>query len=155
MPKAVAGATVITGSLATTFEITADMVSGAYCMVRQTIAPGQLFWPHVHANEDQVIIVLERQLGARVGEREWTSGPGSVVHRPKGVPHTVWNAGREPVVMLEITSPGAFESYFAEQGEMTASGNWSKRGELLQRCGISGVDGWSDGLRECYGVVQS
>ena len=154
MSKPVAGQTSMAGPVPTTCEVTADLVGGAYCVVRQTIPPGQLFWPHVHTVEDQVIVVLKGQLGARVGEREWTSGPGEVVYRPKGVPHTVWNAGTEPVELLELTSPGAFDQYFAAQGEMSASGDVSGRAALLERYGVSGVPGWDEGLEACYGVKQ-
>ena len=154
MPKPIAGQTIMAGPLATTFEVTADMVGGAYCIVRQCIAPGQLFWPHVHAIQDQVIVVVKGRLGARVGDREWTAGPGEVVHRPRGVPHTVWNAGAEPVEILELTSPGSFEAYLMAQGEMTASGDTSGRERLLQDYRISGVSGWDEGLHARYGVRQ-
>ncbi len=154
MSKPVAGETIMAGPVPTRFEVTADMVDGAYCVVRQTIKPGELFWPHVHATETQVIVVLKGQLGARVGDREWTSGPGEVVDRPKGVPHTVWNAGTEPVEMLELTSPGGFDEYFAAQGEMSRSGDSSGRPALLQRFGVSAVAGWTEELEARYGVKQ-
>ncbi len=140
------------GPVPTTFEITSDMVGGHYCIVRQTIAAGCLFWPHVHVNEDQVLVVIKGQLGVRVGEREWTAIAGEIVYRPKGVPHTVWNATTETVEMLEITSPGGFDRYFAAQGEMTASGNFDKREQLLREYQISGVDGWAEDLERRYGV---
>lgn len=155
MTKSVAGQTFMAGPVPTTFEVTSEMVDGSYCVVRQTISPGQLFWPHVHTNEDQVIVVLKGELGARVGEREWTSGPGAVVHRPKGVPHTIWNAGTEPTEILEITSPGTFEAYFVAQGEMTAAGDASGRADLLRRFGVSGVEGWDTELEARYGVRQA
>jgi mannose-6-phosphate isomerase-like protein (cupin superfamily) len=81
-----AGKTIMAGLFPTTFEVTSDMVDGRHCIVRQTIWPGRLFWPHVHVNEDQVIIVVKGQLGVRVGEREWTAAAGEIVYRPKGVP---------------------------------------------------------------------
>ena len=93
MSDIVRGTTVLAGPLETTFEITGDMVGGAYCVVRQTVKAGSLFWPHIHVNEDQVIVVLSGELGVRVGDEEWTASAGETVYRPKGLPHAVWNSG--------------------------------------------------------------
>ncbi len=106
MSDIVRGTTVLAGPLETTFEITGDMVGGAYCVVRQTVKAGSLFWPHIHVNEDQVIVVLSGELGVRVGDEEWTASAGETVYRPKGLPHAVWNSGAVDVEMLEITSQG-------------------------------------------------
>jgi quercetin dioxygenase-like cupin family protein len=147
------GQTVMAGAVPTTFEVTAAMVGGAYCIVRQTIAVGQLFWPHVHVNETQVIVLLRGTLGVRVGEREWTARAGEVVYREKGQPHTVWNAGDDEVEMLEITSPGGFDEYFVGMGEVTASGDDAARRALLERFQVSGVDGWADDLARRHSVA--
>jgi quercetin dioxygenase-like cupin family protein len=95
MLKPAAGVVFKSDPIATKFEITSDMVGGHYCIVRQSIAPGQLFWPHEHRNEDQVIVVLRGAIGARVGDREWSARAGEIVYRPKGQPHAIWNAGDE------------------------------------------------------------
>ena len=148
----VQGQTVQAGPMQALFEVTSAMVDGHYSLVRQTIAPGSLFWPHVHTNEDQVIIVLKGHLGAKVGEREWTASPGEVIHRPKTVPHTIWNAGPEPVEFLEITSPGRFEQYFLDQADAASSGRPDRREQVLMDYGISAVDGWAEDLGRRYGV---
>lgn len=147
-----AGETIMAGTVPTKFEVTADMVGGAYCMVRQELAPQQLFWPHIHTTEDQVIIVLKGRLGVRVGDREWAAAAGEVIYRPHGVPHTVWNAGDDVVEILEVTSPGGFDSYFATLGEITAAGDDNARAQLLERYGVNSVDGWSDELSARFGV---
>ena len=152
MVRPQAGQTVMAGAVPTTFEITADMVAGAYCIVRQSIAPGQLFWPHVHEVEDQIIVVLKGNLGVRVGDKEWTAASGQVVYRPHGDPHTVWNAGPKPVEMLEITSPGRFDQYFATLGELTQTSDEAGRARLLSDFGVEGVDGWAEDLSARYGV---
>ncbi|MGO4247615.1 cupin domain-containing protein [Paenarthrobacter sp. RAF54_2] len=146
------GETVMAGAVPTKFEITAEMVGGAYCIVRQSIEPGQLFWPHVHKVEDQILVVLKGNLGVRVGDREWTAAAGEVVYRPHGEPHTVWNAGSEAVEMLEITSPGRFDEYFASLGQLTVAGDEAGRAQLLERFSVQGVDGWADDLSLRYGV---
>ncbi|WP_049746291.1 cupin domain-containing protein [Mycolicibacterium goodii] len=148
------GTTVQAGPLATTFEITGEMVDNAYCVVRQTVKAGTLFWPHVHVNEDQVITVLSGELGVRVGDREWTASAGDTVYRPKGIPHAVWNSGTVDVVMLEITSPGNFDQYLVGMAEVTASGDAQARAALLERFQISPVPGWSEDLCARHGVTE-
>jgi mannose-6-phosphate isomerase-like protein (cupin superfamily) len=148
------GQTIMAGPLATTFLVTGDMVGGAYCVVRQTVRVGQLFWPHIHVNEDQVIIVLSGRLGVRVGDREWTVGAGESAYRPKGQPHTVWNVGPDDVDMIEITSPGAFDQYFAALAEITAAGDDAARSALLAKYQVAPVPGWDKELGDRHGVRQ-
>ncbi|KXF54726.1 hypothetical protein AXA44_05730 [Rhodococcus sp. SC4] len=154
MSDIVRGTTVLAGPLETTFEITGDMVGGAYCVVRQTVKAGSLFWPHIHVNEDQVIVVLSGELGVRVGDEEWTASAGETVYRPKGLPHAVWNSGAVDVEMLEITSPGNFDQYLAGMAEVTASGDTQARAALLERFQVSPVEGWSAELCAKHGVSE-
>jgi mannose-6-phosphate isomerase-like protein (cupin superfamily) len=154
MSKPNPGETVLVGSIPTKFEVTAEMVAGAYCIVRQTLRPGQLFWPHVHQNEDQVIFVVRGTMGVRVGEKEWTVSAGEIVYRPKRIPHTVWNAVAEPLEILEITSPGTFEQYFIALSEATGVGASDKREQILRQYQIAGVLGWDEDLKLRYGVQQ-
>ena len=135
------------------FEVTSGMVGGAYVLMRQAIAPGQLLWLHAHVGEDQVIIVLKGEMGTRVGYREWTAAAGDVVHRPRGQPHAVWNAGSEPVEFLEITSPGSFEGYFEAKAGVAAGTR--TRGDVLREYGISDAPAWEDDLGCRYGVRLS
>jgi hypothetical protein len=39
---------------------------------------------------------------------------GYLVLKPRGIPHTFWNAGDEEVRLLEIISAAGFEQYFAD-----------------------------------------
>lgn len=152
MTEPLIGKTVMAGKIETKFEITSDMVDQAYCIVRQSIVPGQLFWPHVHQNEVQVIVVLHGTLGVRVGDREWHAKAGELVHRPKQIPHTIWNDSNEVVHFLEITSPGGFDHYFAALGQMAQAGDFSGQPDLIARYGIQPVEGWVEDLGKRYGV---
>ena len=58
--------------------------------------------------------MLSGRLGAVVGGEEVEAGPGELVAKPRGIPHAFWNAGDEPVRLLELISPGAFAQYFAD-----------------------------------------
>ena len=152
MPDVQPGQTLQTGPLLTKFEITSGMVQGRYCMVRQTIAPGKLFWPHLHLNEDQVIIVLSGRIGARVGDCEWSAGIGDVIYRPRQAPHAIWNCESSPAEFLEITSPGSFEQYFLDLADISGSDDTERLPALLRRYEISGVEGWIGELGARYNV---
>ncbi|GAA3734210.1 cupin domain-containing protein [Leifsonia bigeumensis] len=142
---------ILVGTLPTTFRVLADHVGGAFSIVEQTVAPGVLVWPHVHTDHDQVAIVISGELGVRVGDREWTAGPGDIAVRPRHIPHTVWNAGSEPARFLEISAPGDFEEYFQRFSELDADDTAGRSG-LQAAFGVSGVPHWVEELSTRYAV---
>src|SRR5215216_6704064 len=77
---------------------------------------------HVHAREDEVFFVLEGEHVYRVGDEEYTVGPGGLVFAPRGVPHAqrrvVPRTGRQ----LTMASPAGFEGFFRELGEADTAG---------------------------------
>lgn len=151
MSTPIADRQILVGTLPTTFRVLADAVGGAFSIVEQTVAPGVLVWPHVHTDHDQVAIVISGELGVRVGDREWTAGPGEIAVRPRHIPHTVWNAGSEPAQFLEISTPGSFENYFQRFSELGAD-DAGGRAELQAEFGVSGVVHWVDELSARYAV---
>ena len=48
--------------------------------------------------------------------------PGGYVVKPRGVPHTFWNAGSEPAGIQEIIAPAGFEEYFREVAAVLSAG---------------------------------
>jgi uncharacterized RmlC-like cupin family protein len=56
--------------------------------------------------------VLSGQGAVEVGDAVHDVGPGSFVLVPRGVPHTLRRAGREPLRMLTTVSPAGFEQFF-------------------------------------------
>ncbi len=88
---------------------------GAFAIVEHPLGPHILAAPmHTHTHEDETTYVLEGTVGVRIGEAETTVGPGGCVFKPRGIPHTFWNAGDTPARVLEIISPAGFERYFDE-----------------------------------------
>ena len=39
---------------------------------------------------------------------------GTLVCKPRNIPHTFWNAGSSPARVLELIAPAGFEHYFEE-----------------------------------------
>jgi quercetin dioxygenase-like cupin family protein len=109
------GETVQLLALGVRFLIDGERTGGAFCLVEHPLAPRGLGAPvHTHANEDEYTFVLEGKVGIQLGDEVLEAGPGDLVFKPRGVPHAFWNAGDEPVRLLEIISPAGFENYFRE-----------------------------------------
>jgi mannose-6-phosphate isomerase-like protein (cupin superfamily) len=88
---------------------------GRFALVEQTIPPRALAAPvHTHEREDEYSFVLAGRLGAQIGDEVVEAGPGDLVLKPRGVPHSYWNPGDEETRLLEIISPAGFEQYFAD-----------------------------------------
>jgi mannose-6-phosphate isomerase-like protein (cupin superfamily) len=101
--------------LGTRYLIHSADTDGRFALIEHTIPPRGLAAPvHTHEHEDEYSYVLSGRLGALVGGEEVEAGPGELVAKPRGVPHAFWNAGDEPVRLLELISPGAFAQYFAD-----------------------------------------
>ncbi len=76
---------------------------------------------HTHRDVDEMSCVLEGEIGARIGDQEVHAGPGTLVLKPKGIPHTFWNAGPTPARLLEVIWPAGFERYFEELDQLLSS----------------------------------
>jgi quercetin dioxygenase-like cupin family protein len=95
---------------------------GEVAMVEHPFAVGLITAPHRHSREDETSIVLEGQIGFRSDDAEVVLGPGGYITKPRGQTHTMWNAGKVPGRIVEVITPGGFESYFRELGELLAGG---------------------------------
>ena len=60
---------------------------------------------HVHRSDDEAWIVLEGQLGFRVGDEERTVPAGGSLLVPRGMPHSYWNPTSEPARYLLVMTP--------------------------------------------------
>jgi mannose-6-phosphate isomerase-like protein (cupin superfamily) len=112
------GRTVKTGGLGIRFMIEAGETDGRFSLVEHPMEPRSLGSPvHTHANEDEYSYVLEGEVGVQIGEEILAAGPGTLVRKPRGVPHAFWNGTDRPARLFEIISPAGFERYFDEMAE--------------------------------------
>jgi len=98
----------------------------------------------LHEQNDEFSYVLEGEIGVRIGEQEFTTGPGSYVLKPRGIPHTFWNPTDRPARLLEIISPAGLEAFFRELGSMLAGPgepDFAALAALPERYGIRGQRG--------------
>ena len=115
------GESVSLGGVGVDFKIPAEMTGGAFSVVEHPLDPGHLIPPHIHHREDELSYVVSGEIGVRIGDTDYTAGPGSYVFKPRGIAHTFWNAGPEPAHLIEIVWPAGFEQFFAALGELVAS----------------------------------
>ncbi len=110
-----AGAGETTGDLARSdrYLIDGGETDGRVALVEQTVAPRTLAAPlHRHSREDEYSLVLAGTLGVYQEGMEITASAGDLVFKPRGRWHTFWNAGDDPLRILEIISPGGIEDLF-------------------------------------------
>ena len=99
-----------------------DATANAFAVVEHTLPPRMLAAPlHTHHAVDELSYVLEGEIGALIGAQEIQAGPGTLVLKPKGVPHTFWNAGATPARLLAFIVPAGLERYFAELDQLLSA----------------------------------
>lgn len=86
--------------------------------------PGELIPPHTHTLEDEFTLVHNGTIGVRIGKNEYLAPTGSIIFKPRGILHSMWNPTNEPATLIETISPAGFEGFFEEMGRLTiANGN--------------------------------
>jgi mannose-6-phosphate isomerase-like protein (cupin superfamily) len=105
------------------YLITTEETGGRFALLEHTVAPRSLAAPtHVHVHEDEYSFVLEGTVGVQIGDEVVEAGPGTLVFKPRGIPHAFWNPGDEEARLLELISPGGFSNYFTELAPLLSSG---------------------------------
>lgn len=111
---------------------------------------------HTHRDVNELSYVLEGEIGARIGDQELHAGPGTLVLKPKGIPHTFWNAGSSPARLLELIWPAGFERYFEELDQLLSSTDGqpdpAQIVQLADKYGMEMDFGSVSELMEKYGV---
>jgi quercetin dioxygenase-like cupin family protein len=125
--------------------------NGAIGIIEQQFGPGLLLPPHVHDN-DVWLHVLEGEMHALVGDEVVRATPGCRVMKPRLIPHTMWNAGRDPARLIELYTPGGFELFFKDFGERLRRGpiGLDELNRLGEPHGIRFFDDWIPDLKAAY-----
>ena len=105
-----------------------DHALGAFVFTHGPIAENP---PHAHLDFMKIAYVLEGEYNFRVGEAEFSGGPGTLVVVPKGSQHTFTTAlgGR----MLFVCSPSGNEELFVEMGLLGAEATDEQLAEINAR----------------------
>ncbi|MGI8417512.1 MAG: cupin domain-containing protein [Nakamurella sp.] len=96
--------------------VTGAATEGRMVVLEVDMPVGERVAEHTHEGEDQICVVVSGKVGGTVGDREVLLTDGSVYFFPRGVPHTLWNAGDEVARLLDIYTPAGFEKVFELAG---------------------------------------
>lgn len=102
-------------------KISSRTNGGEVAIVEHPFAVGAITAPHLHTREDEHSFVLAGEIGFRSDDSEVVLGPGGYITKPRGQLHAMWNAGSEPGRIVEVITPGGFETYFQELSELLSS----------------------------------
>ena len=100
------------------YVLDASESNGRIAVVEHRLDPRVLAAPlHRHSREDEYSFVLEGRLGVFEDGDEVFAEAGELVLKPRGRWHTFWNAGDEPLRVLELITPGGIEELFRRLAE--------------------------------------
>lgn len=100
-------------------KVAPDESESGIAVVEHTLPPQKLAAPlHRHTREDEISYILEGRMGVQEGDEISTVEAGEFAVKKRGVWHTFWNPGPEPLRFLEIIAPGEFAGYFEELAEL-------------------------------------
>lgn len=115
--------------------------NGSFSLVEHSLGPGKLLAAiHTHRHEDEYSFVLEGEVMAQIGEEVVTAPAGTLVLKPRDIPHTVWNAGDRPARILEIISPAGFEEYFVELDKILSAPGQPDYDRIIALAGRYGLE---------------
>ncbi|OBG39438.1 cupin [Mycobacterium alsense] len=145
------------------FKLSGTTNGGEVSIVEHPFAVGVLTAAHRHIHEDEHSLVLAGEIGFRSDDSEVVLGPGGYITKPRGQMHAMWNAGSVPGRIVEIITPGGFENYFRELGELLVEHaddpvgkvlhELPEFGELADKYGLTyGNPDWMDDIRRRYGL---
>jgi len=137
--EADAGKAIDLGSIGVRFMAWAEETGGGFSLVEHPIPPRTLVAPlHRHSREDEYSFVLEGRMGAALGDDVIYAEAGEFAFKPRNQWHTFWNADDGPCRILEIISPGGFERFFDELGDLMSAPGFApaQMGELGARYGL-------------------
>jgi len=103
------------GQLGARLDIARAENEANVAIVEHTLPPHTLAAPlHRHSREDELSYVLEGEMTVLADDELTTVPAEQSVVKGRGVWHTFWNAGDEPLRFLEIIAPGEFSEFFEE-----------------------------------------
>jgi quercetin dioxygenase-like cupin family protein len=85
---------------------------GSLTALETTAAPGEGPPLHCHADEDELLYVIDDRFRFRLGNDVSEAAAGALVFVPRGVRHTWQNVADVPARMLVVFTPSGMERFF-------------------------------------------
>jgi quercetin dioxygenase-like cupin family protein len=95
-----------------TIKARGSETGGSMAVMETTVPAGEGPPRHLHANEDELIYVLEGDVQFRLGSDLHPAPRGSFVFIPRGLHHTWRNVGDGPARLLIAFTPSGMERFF-------------------------------------------
>src|SRR3954452_18130278 len=95
-----------------THKVRGDDSGGQVAIFESLIPAGEGPPLHVHANEEEVLYVLEGTFRFQLRDEVTAAPAGSLMFVPRGVPHTWQNSGDGPGRLLITFTPAGMERFF-------------------------------------------
>ena len=114
------------GPLPTAHKLVGAQTSGAAFVITGSLESKRLVPPHTHTREDEITYVIEGELTVEIGDQVLKAPSGSVVWKPRGVRHAMWNGTDRPLQYFEVVAPAGLEGFFLKIDKAMASGSVSR-----------------------------
>jgi quercetin dioxygenase-like cupin family protein len=92
-----------------------NMTGGQMTIVRSAAEGGSASPVHVHAREDEIVVLLRGSGIIWVGGSRYELSEGGVAYLPRNIPHA-YRFTSETVDMLAVCTPAGTEDFFREAG---------------------------------------
>ncbi len=126
----------VAGAAEIVVKATSEDTNGTFYLGEVTIGPGFEGPPlHTHERLTDMFYVLEGELTVNVEGEDRLLPAGSFACFPPGTPHSFSNPGRDPVRILNMSTPGGWELYMRELAEASVDGPLTpeQMGEIASR----------------------
>ena len=101
-------------------KATGDQTEGRFA-VMELLAPKGFAAPlHIHRQEDELFVVLSGEVRVQHGDEVIEAVAGSLVHGPRGVPHSFHVDSAEARILL-FFGPAGVEGFFRDGGKPARS----------------------------------
>jgi quercetin dioxygenase-like cupin family protein len=97
--------------------------NGAFFAFETEVAAGEGPPLHVHANEEEILYVLDGEARFRVRDDIRSAPTGSFMFVPRGVPHCFQVVGDRPGRILIVFTPAGMETFFTGLSDELAKGS--------------------------------
>jgi quercetin dioxygenase-like cupin family protein len=97
-----------------TYLVTGEQSGGTLFAMEAYVPDGAGPPPHIHAREDETLLILEGELEVQLGDEVRIVSAGDFVWLPKGVPHRFTNVSGKPMRMILSFLPAGIEHFFEE-----------------------------------------
>ena len=141
-----------------TMKATAEETGGALLLFEDLMAQGKTTPLHVHANEDEVLYVLDGEILVHIDGTDHPVGRHGVAFAPRGVPHA-FVVTSQTARVLTLLTPGSAEPFYRGASEPASADadpagplDFARVRESAERSGGMQVVGPPPFAREVPGV---